>query len=379
MELTPETRVKLLEKRKELRKYLLERTKTASINKKLRQKSTTYKRYADDWVLFSNGNAKLMEEVLVRIDTFLPNKLKLPLSKEKTKITNLITNIARFLGFNIYAYKRSFKILPQKKAKSKLNRQTTSLLVYNVDSNKVLNSLVIKGFCRKSIPGNKLAYRPIAKTAYATLKIEEIINKFNSLIRGNSFGPVSDRVGALNRICYIYYYSCCMTIAKKFNTKTSKIFKRFGQPLTYKIQEKVTLTKTVKRPEMPFYKEKEFQLIDWIQAKEIIEPRRETFKKGYLSPAYNEKVNSDIFVKTINWRTQRNLKCVCAICGKSEKVEMHHVKAIRKDPVEGFIQVMKQLNRKQIPLCQEHHTDGHNGRYSDIKLEDLIEIERFVQ
>ena len=31
---------------------------------------------------------------------------------------------------------------------------------------------------------------------------------------------------------------------------------------------------------------------------------------------------------------------------------MHHVKHIRKGEVKGFTQIMKQLNRKQIPVCR---------------------------
>jgi nicotine oxidoreductase len=84
------------------------------------------------------------------------------------------------------------------------------------------------------------------------------------------------------------------------------------------------------------------------------------------------------FMKTINWRTYRNLTSLCALCGTTENIEMHHVKAIRKGKVTGFTQVMKQINRKQIPLCRIHHIEVERGYYDSIDISELIDIERFL-
>lgn len=80
----------------------------------------------------------------------------------------------------------------------------------------------------------------------------------------------------------------------------------------------------------------------------------------------------------INWRTYRNLTSECCICGSPDNVEMHHVYAIRKGKVSGFTQIMKQLNRKQIPLCKKHHTEVEVGLYDDIAVKELFDIERFL-
>lgn len=55
-------------------------------------------RYADDWVLFTDSkeHAEIWKD---KIEYFLENKLKLSLSKEKTKITNIRKNPIHFLGF----------------------------------------------------------------------------------------------------------------------------------------------------------------------------------------------------------------------------------------------------------------------------------------
>ena len=51
---------------------------------------------------------------------------------------------------------------------------------------------------------------------------------------------------------------------------------------------------------------------------------------------------------------------------------MHHVKHIRKGKTEGFTQIMRQLNRKQIPVCLSCHTKIHSGKYDGIALNKLI-------
>ena len=55
--------------------------------------------------------------------------------------------------------------------------------------------------------------------------------------------------------------------------------------------------------------------------------------------------------------------------GSLEKVEMHHVKHIRKGEVKGFTQIMKQLNRKQIP--HSCHTNIHSGKYDGTALNKI--------
>jgi predicted glycosyltransferase involved in capsule biosynthesis len=68
----------------------------------------------------------------------------------------------------------------------------------------------------------------------------------------------------------------------------------------------------------------------------------------------------------------------CAICGSEEKVEYHHVKHIKKGEVTGFLQVMKQLNRKQIPCCKQCHKNIHAGRYDGMGLSQIYDEELIV-
>jgi hypothetical protein len=76
--------------------------------------------------------------------------------------------------------------------------------------------------------------------------------------------------------------------------------------------------------------------------------------------------------------TIKNLNNVCCICGTNIDVEQHHIKHIKVGKVTRFSQVIKQLNRRMVPLCHFHHQEVQKGKYSDIKLEDLIDIDRLL-
>jgi len=85
-----------------------------------------------------------------------------------------------------------------------------------------------------------------------------------------------------------------------------------------------------------------------------------------------EKV--DIVRMNIRMRTRSKLGLPCCICGDSERVQMHHVRHIRKmseKRAKGFTRVMSALNRKQIPVCQRCHRLIHAGQYDGMSLKDL--------
>ncbi len=77
----------------------------------------------------------------------------------------------------------------------------------------------------------------------------------------------------------------------------------------------------------------------------------------------------------IGWRTKAKLDNYCPICGSTENIEMHHVKHVRIGKTTGFLQIMNQLNRKQMPCCKECHKKIHSGLYNHISLKDLFDAE----
>jgi retron-type reverse transcriptase len=342
------------------------RSNTPSVESFNRSVRIVYVRYADDFIILTNGGKKFCEKLKEIISSFLLNRLKMVLSNEKTKITNLRNAQAKFLGFSIYTY-RSARL--QKRNMSMVRTGGYQILI-GIDMDRVLNKLVQKGFCRE-----KSDHRPIAKSSMSVLTLQNIIETYNYIIRGmaNYYLPMISRKADIIRVIYILEYSAYMTIAKKLSTKISRIRKRFGKPLQITIKE---TQMGIKLPK-PITTSKTITLLSYLKVKEMVEKMQ---KKQAKMPTNNYDVSSDIFnpLYKINWRTLRNLNSVCCICGATENVEMHHINAIRKGKVEGFSQIMKQLNRKQIPLCKEHHIAAEKGMLADIKREDLHYVDQFL-
>ena len=334
------------------------RIKIPSIIKDQRAIRIVDTRYADDWVILTNSNLKFATDLKLRITLFLKKTLELELSPEKTKITCIKTNYARFLGFTLYSYN-----------KTKLSRSPrTKLLIrtggYNIkvgiDMDRVISRLELNGFCDKS-------EKPIAKNSYSVLPTPEIITKYNYMISGsaNYFIPLIENYRPFTYIQYILEYSCYGTISKKLNSSIYKIFKKHGKPPVFKIY-----TKYIDRNQEESVSENQFKITSYLEN-----------KRKALSLKDNQAGSSpDIFspMKKINWRTSKNLNAFCCICGTYENIEWHHVRAIRKGKVTGFTQVMNQLNRKQMPLCRKHHLEVEQGKYNDIKLTELMRVDYWL-
>jgi hypothetical protein len=76
----------------------------------------------------------------------------------------------------------------------------------------------------------------------------------------------------------------------------------------------------------------------------------------------------------VRLRTRSKLGLPCVVCGNPNKVQMHHVRHIRKmddrEP-KGFTRVMAALNRKQVPVCKACHERIHRGEYDNLSLKEL--------
>ena len=115
-----------------------------------------YARYADDFVILCNGKKRQAEALKEELYEFLKGKLRLDLSKEKTKITHLNDGF-KFLGFRIQRCrgKRGMvtKILIPKEALEdvcdKIKRATTASTHQDSVNLKILAlNRIVGGWCR---------------------------------------------------------------------------------------------------------------------------------------------------------------------------------------------------------------------------------------
>lgn len=303
-----------------------------------------YIRYADDWIIGVTGPRKLAEEIKRKVRSFLRTELKLALSEKKTVITNARTQEAKFLGYKIRLGRTNKEqkqtITTNGTGKVFKRRSTGSEIVLKAPMNELIKKLHTKGFCDKK--GN-----PIHRAPWQQLDEDQIVNLYSSINRGiQQYYRPTDNWAKIQRVQYILKFSLAKTLAGKRKSKITRIINSNGDI-------KIRTTRKGKEKEIAFY-----QNHDW-----------KTKRDGFTN---TEKV--DIVRMNIRMRTRSKLGQPCCICGDSERVEMHHVRHIRKmsdKRAKGFTRVMSALNRKQIPVCQKCHKLIHAGQYDGISLKDL--------
>jgi hypothetical protein len=98
--------------------------------------------------------------------------------------------------------------------------------------------------------------KPRAMLKWIYLKPEEIIIRYNSVLRGvnNYYEHVENR-NMLSRFNWIMLFSAAFTLAKKLNLSPAQVFRKYGKRLTLKSKEgkKVSLAipRTLARRRIP--------------------------------------------------------------------------------------------------------------------------------
>uniref|UniRef100_UPI0023F1FF6A reverse transcriptase n=1 Tax=Cyathus jiayuguanensis TaxID=380660 RepID=UPI0023F1FF6A len=306
-----------------------------------------YNRYADDWVIGVSGSLKLANTIKKEVQSFLIDTLKLSLSEEKTKITSMTKDKASYLGFLLSRRSRKYteSLISYVKSTGRTRRASQSSLIIEAPIEKILNKLVDQNF---AIREKDLKLTPKAITKWIFLTPQEIILKYNAVLGGilRYYYFVENR-NQLSYIVWILTYSAVFTLARKLRLSPKKVFKKFGNPITVKYNDKE--------------KTKSISLL----------------KPNTLGRDRSIKIDSyfdiDPFkVKYFSVRTHHSWDEICKICSSDFRVEMHHTKHIKKSKVpslgSGFTQLMRQLNRKQIPVCKSCHDKIHAGKYDGISL-----------
>lgn len=298
VELNDTEKTKLLDIRKELQLLIQLRTHSFSSRAEKRKYRIVYVRYADDFIILINGKKDFANWLKEKLEKWLSDNLKLNLSSTKTKITNLKIKPAKFLGFSLKtSIKRRYTLNKQ----GEMVKRASWDLIVDIDADRVKERLQLRGFLNSKT-------KPIAKNPWAVLSEMEIINRYNSIIRGigNYYYPIVDRRSFLNYIFYAFKFSCLSTFAKKYNSKITRITEKYGDPLTVKVVGKTK----VKGSEIT-RTEKTYILLTYKKYRELNEYQKFNFRKPRVDSVPEEYVFKPI--NTMNWRTRRNLTNICAI------------------------------------------------------------------
>ena len=192
-----------------------------------------YVRYADDWVIGVRGPRSLAQEIKDEVEAFLWNVLKLELSREKTAITHLPTNQAYFLGSIIRRQPRRYMRGLTRKQGPRRVRMTNTRIILECPVKRIVSKLKEQGYAHAADG------KPKAVTKWIYMKPEDIILRYNAVIRGylNYYSFVNNR-NMLREIVWILSYSAVFTFARKWNISPKKVFRKLGNPPTYKTERK---------------------------------------------------------------------------------------------------------------------------------------------
>lgn len=296
-----------------------------------------YIRYADDFVIGISGPILEVKEIKQKVSNFLKNSLSLELNEDKTKITNLNKSSFFFLGTTISGNRKKEKPIKliTKNGKTYKVRNTPRLSLHAPIA-KLLEKNLLNGFFRRTKIIRDI--KPTALRRMVNFEHADILRYYNQVIQGIiNYYSFADNRKSLGTIIHGLKHSCALTLALKYKTRyASKIYKKFGSHLTCpETKMKLFIPNTFRR-----------------------------IQKFQINPPLGDIA---IMRSWSNKLTRSNLKKNCIICGVSP-VEMHHVRYIhdlkskyKKKEIDFFTLQMAAMNRKQVPLCKEHHILLHKG------------------
>jgi group II intron reverse transcriptase/maturase len=314
--------------------------KIAELNKERRKypcrndsdKNIAYIRYADDFLLAVKGSREECIAIKTELSEFLHSELKLTLSEEKTLITHSAEKV-RFLGYDI-SVRRSQQLRTDSIGRKK--RWLNGKIELAVPLEKVERFLFGKGIIVQSADGQ---FRPIHRKGWLYLPDHEILEKYNSEIRGIlNYYQLAANYNKLAYFCYLMEYSCLSTLAGKHSSSIGKTRRKHanakGWSLKYKTASGATREKSI------------VKLADCRNS--------DICNDSIPSTSYHRSVSNSI--------RERLLAGKCELCGKSGDAmyEVHHVKNLKS--LTGntiWEQIMLARRRITLIVCENCHAAIH--------------------
>ena len=288
-----------------------------------------YVRYADDFLLSFSGPKREAKEIKEEIREFLRTELKLELSKEKTLITHAKSEKAKFLGYEISTFESK-------------ERPT-------------VNGKIRLGVPKEVITKAKRKYTKKGKPIHRNSRIIdhdlEIIGTFQSEYKGLvEYYRMAHNIHTLSEVGVVAQASLVKTLAAKYKTTVTKIWKKYGTKHTENGTEYKVLEARIER-------EGKKDLVARFGAVSLArdpkpahitekEPKPRMIRSQLIDRLHAEK---------------------CEMCGETRDVEVHHVRALkdlkRTGRKSAWAYKMAAMNRKTLAVCRECHLAITYGKH----------------
>lgn len=305
-----------------------------------------YVRYADDWIIGIKGSKKLAQLIHEDCQAFFRDTLKLEWNPDKSGCYRSIEKPTEFLGVNlVFTPAKSIRKL---KVEDKLGRKYTKRSVsvnamnFLVCRATLLKRLRIKGFLDDH-------NQPTRNTRLVNLDDGDIIKSYRSVFTGIfNYYQFVHNIEVLAHVHFLLKTSLLKTLANKYRISLPKVLGKYGHDVTVKTKKgKVINFKYPGFTRNPrAFRTKSIQT-DWARSLLLVNTRSKSWLRSES----------------------------CCLCSSKNRIQMHHVKHIRKSGVHyaGFYQVMGYINRKQIPVCQACHRKIHRGEYDGENLRQVAD------
>jgi group II intron reverse transcriptase/maturase len=304
-------------------------------------------RYADDFLLGFAGPKAEAEEIRRQLAAFLQSELKLELSEEKTLITHARTKTARFLGYEIHTLHADDK------------HDHRGQRCINGHIGLRVPAQVIQAQCAKYMRRGK----PIHFKQRVNDDAYSIVAQYQAEYRGVvQYYRLAYNLHRLSQLKWVAETSLVKTLAKKYKTSRSKIYRRFralhqNEYGIYKVLEVKVDRGPDKTPLVARFGGVPLRWNKWV--------------------AINDRITIPIWSKRSEV-VERLLAQKCELCGAEDNIEVHHIRKLadleRKGQVDKrkWVQAMVARRRKSLVVCQKCHNDIHYGRYDGSALSKWV-------
>lgn len=294
-----------------------------------------YVRYADDFLLGFTGSADEAREIKDKLETFMRDSLNMELSREKTLITHARTHAAKFLGYEV--------IVQHEDSKHTNGRRSI---------NGCIGLRVPEGFIRERCARYMRKGKAIHRLELVNCSNYAIVYDYQSKYRGYvQYYKLAVNLLWLSRVHWVMQTSLFKTLACKHKSSVRKIARKYLKTVKFshglRRCVEVVVERKDKKPLIARFgglscKREDYAVIADGQIDNDRAPRCELLT--------------------------RLLADRCEICGATNKVEVHHVRALKDLKVKGkkekplWMQTMSALRRKTLIVCRPCHIAIHSGR-----------------
>lgn len=294
-----------------------------------------YVRYADDFLLGFIGPRAEAEEIKRRVGEFLRDTLKLELSDDKTLITHARTQAARFLGYEVH-------VLQNDTARGRAGRRNI---------NGVVGLRVPEDVVRRKCAPYMARNKPLHRMERTRDAVISIVDQFQTEYRGVvEYYRMAYNLHRFSRLRWAMEGSLTKTLAHKLRISVTKVYTRYRAVLQTPDGPYKGLRATVDRAGKPPL------VARWggIPLKRHIDVTLD----DHPPRVWNNRTDLE----------QRLLADTCELCESREKVEVHHIRALRDLKTRGraekplWVKAMAARRRKTLVVCRACHEDIQYGR-----------------